>query len=110
AGKNATIHLLDRDNLGHFSNTDSGAVQTLTNIFPFGTPEPGNYSAPAYFNGTIYFSPVADAVKAFPLSGGLLPTFPSSQTSEIFPYPGGSLAVSANGAAAGVLWAIEYKG
>jgi hypothetical protein len=110
AGKNATIHLLDRDSLGHFTVDDSQVVQSLPNIFPFGTPEPGNYSAPVYYNGTIYFSPVADAVKAFPLSNGLLPTFASSQSTEIFPYPGGSLAVSANGNTGGILWASEYKG
>jgi len=71
--------LIDRDNMGHFNAAgDTQIVQSLPNIFPFGTPEPGNYNAPVYFNGTVYFSPVADAVKAFRMSNGLLPTFPTS--------------------------------
>jgi hypothetical protein len=109
AGKNATIHLIDRDNMGHFNAAgDSQIVQSLPNIFPFGTPEPGNYSAPVYFNGTVYFSPVADAVKAFQLSNGLLSTFPTSQSSALFAYRGGALAISANASANGILWAVEH--
>jgi hypothetical protein len=111
AGKNGTIDLIDRDNMGHFNRSgDTQIVQTLVNIFPFGTPEPGNYSAPAYFNGNVYFSPVADTVQAFRLSGGLLSTTPTSRSSEIFAYPGGTLAVSANGAADGIIWALERRG
>jgi hypothetical protein len=110
AGKNAAIDLVDRDNMGHYTSDDSGAVQVLRDIFPFGTPEPGNYSAPVYFNGSVYFSPVADAVKAFSLTDGLLSTFPTSQSAEVFAYPGGTLAISANGNANGILWAVERRG
>ena len=46
--------------MGHFNAAnDNQIVQSLVNIFPFGTPEPGNYSAPVYFNGTVYFGPIA---------------------------------------------------
>ena len=62
AGKDESVYLLDRDNLGHFTSNDNQVVQVLRDIFPFGTPEPGNYSMPVYFNGTVYFSPVADAI------------------------------------------------
>ncbi len=110
AGKNGTIYLINRDNMGHHSIDDSQVVQSLLDIFPFGTPEPGNYSAPAYFNGTVYFSPVADAVKAFRLTNGLLPTFQTSQSPQIFPYPGGTLAISANGSTNGILWAVQRNG
>ena len=97
--------------MGHFNAAnDNQIVQSLPNIFPFGTPEPGNYSAPVYFNGTVYFSPVADAVKAFRLTNGLLSTSPTSQSSALFAYRGGALAISANGAANGILWAVEHPG
>src|SRR5262249_44134286 len=47
AGKNGTLYLVDRDNMGHFNaNNDSQIVQSLPNIFPNGTPEPGNFSSP----------------------------------------------------------------
>jgi hypothetical protein len=71
AGKNNTIYLVDGDNMGHYNpSNDSQVVQALVNIFPFRTPEPGNYSAPVYFNGTVYFGPVADSVQAFRLTKG----------------------------------------
>jgi fibronectin type 3 domain-containing protein len=111
AGKPGTIYLVDRDNMGqHNPNNDSQIVQSLVNIFPYGTPEPGNYSAPVYFNGTVYFSPVADAIKAFRLSNGLLSTSPTSQSPQIYAYPGGTLTVSANGSTDGILWAVRRNG
>jgi hypothetical protein len=111
AGKNGTIDLIDRDNMGHFrSGNDSQIVQTLENIFPFGTPEPGNYSAPVYFNGRVYFSPVADNIQAFTLTNGLLSTAPTSRSPEIYAYPGGTIALSANGSSNGILWALQKRG
>jgi uncharacterized repeat protein (TIGR01451 family) len=111
AGKNNTIYLVDRDNMGHYNvKNDNLAVQSLVNIFPHGTPQPGNYSAPVYFNGAVYFSPVADNIQSFTLSNGLLSSAPSSRSSEFYSYPGGALAISANGAANGILWAIQRNG
>jgi fibronectin type 3 domain-containing protein len=107
AGKNGTIYLVDRDNMGHFSNNDSGVVQSLSNIFPNGTPEPGNYSAPVYFNGTVYFGPINDRLQAFQLANGLLSTAPTSTSSAIYPYPGATLSASSNGTTNGILWAIQ---
>jgi chitodextrinase len=110
AGKNGTIDLIDRDNMGQFNaGSDSQIVQTLPNIFPFGTPEPGNYSAPVYFNGMVYFSPVADAVQAFSLTDGRLSTTATSRSSRIFSYPGGTLSLSASRAENAILWALERR-
>jgi hypothetical protein len=111
AGKNKTIYLLNRDNLGGYnSSNDSQVVQSLVNIFPFGTPEPGNYSAPVYFNGAVYFGPVADNIQAFAISDGHLSTSPTSRSSQIYAYPGAALGISANGSSDGVLWAIQRNG
>ena len=108
AGKNASMFLIDRDNMGHFnSGNNDQAVQSLINIFPHGTPEPGNYSAPVYFNGTVYFSPVADTIQAFRLTNGLFNTVPASRSSDVYAYPGGTLAISANGSANAILWSVE---
>ena len=117
-GKNNTVYLVDRDNNtsgttkmgGYNASNDNQIVQSLVNIFPFGTPEPGNYSAPVYFNGTVYFGPIRDNIQAFRLTNGLLSTTPSSRTSDIFNYPGATLAISANGATSGILWAIQRNG
>ncbi len=108
AGKDNAMYLVDRDNMGHYNaSNDSQIVQSLVNIFPFGTPEPGNYSAAVYFNGTVYFSPIADTIQAFRLTNGLLSVSPTSRSSQNYAYPGGSMAVSANGSANGILWAVQ---
>jgi hypothetical protein len=106
AGKNGSVYLVDRDTMTHFNATDQNP-QTLVNIFPFGTPLPGNYSSPVYFNGAVYFGPVADVVQMFKLNNGLLTTAPTSTSPEAYPYPGGALAISANGNANGILWAVQ---
>jgi len=110
AGKNGTIYVVDRDNMGGYSTSTNRNVQTLDNIFPFGTPLPGNYSSPVYFNGRVYFGPVSDVVQAFNLTNGLLSTAPTSTTSQSYPYPGGALAISANGTANGILWTVRKNG
>jgi hypothetical protein len=109
AGKNGSIYLVDRDNMTHFHTTDQNP-QTLAGIFPFGTPLPGNYSSPVYFNGSVYFGPVADTVQSFRLTNGLLSTSPTSTSPETYPYPGASLAISANGSSNGILWAVQKNG
>jgi phosphodiesterase/alkaline phosphatase D-like protein len=106
AGKNGSVYLVDRDTMTHFNSVDQNP-QTLVNIFPFGTPLPGNYSSPVYFNGAVYFAPVADVVQMFKLNNGLLTTTPTSTSPEAYPYPGGALAISANGNANGILWAVQ---
>jgi hypothetical protein len=108
AGKNGTIDLINRDNMGHFNSTDdSQIVQTLENVFPFGTPEPGNYSAPVLLQRQGLFQPVADNIQSFTLTNGLLSTASTSRSPEIYAYPGGTIALSANGTTHGILWALE---
>src|SRR4029079_9300376 len=60
AGKDGTIYLVDRDNMGHYSTTTNNIVQTLPNIFPNGTPEPGNFTSPVYYGGEVFFGPVCE--------------------------------------------------
>ena len=111
AGKNGTVYLIDRENMGRYNtNNDNQIVQSLVGIFPSGGILTGNFISPIYFNGTVYFSPIADKLKAFGLSNGLLPTGPTSQSVASYPYPGGPLVVSANGNTDGILWALQRNG
>jgi len=104
-GKEGTIYLVDRDGMGHFNPTDdSQIVQSIPAAVG------GVFSTPAYWNGTIYFGGSGDALKAFPLSGGLLSTTPASQASTSFGFPGATPSVSANGTSDGIVWAIEHVG
>ena len=108
AAKSGTIYVVNRDNMGHFhAGNDSQIVQSLPGILPNGLQEEGNYSAPAFFNGYIYFAAVNDTLKAFQLTNGLLSNGPTSQSLEIYPNRGGSFAVSSNGNANGIVWAMQ---
>jgi hypothetical protein len=111
AGKDGAIYLVDRDAMGHYNGTTNTNIQTLPNIFPNGTPEPGNFTAPVYFGGYVFFGPLNDTIQAFTLSNGLLSTSPTLRSSETFPDRGGALAVSASSATAnGILWAVQRSG
>src|SRR5438128_5401729 len=68
------------------------------------------FSMPAFFNNTIYYGAVGDALKAFPIAGAKLAGIPSSQSTHNFRYPGTTASVSANGTAHGVVWAVESNG
>jgi hypothetical protein len=108
AGKEGTIYVINRDNLGHYNpNNDNQIVQSLVRILPNGQQDTGNFSVPVYFNGYIYFAAVNDALKAFQMTNGLLSPGPVSQSSVIYPNRGGSFSISANGAANGILWATQ---
>lgn len=108
AGKSGSIYVVNRDNMGQFNpNNNSQIVQTLQSVLPNGNQEEGNYSAPVFFNGYVYFGAVSDNLKAFQLSNDQLSSAPSSQSSEIYPNRGGSFAISANGTSNGILWAVQ---
>jgi hypothetical protein len=111
AGKNGTIYVVNRDNMGHFNaNNDNQIVQSLVGALPNGDQEIGNFSSPVYYNGYVYFAAVNDVLRAFQLSNGLLSTTPTSISSAIYPIRGGSFAVSANGNTNGILWAVQNNG
>ena len=109
AGKNGTVYLVDRDNMGGFHSGSDQIVQSLTNIFGSGV-EAGNFSSPVYWNGSVYFAPVAAPVQAFALSNGLLTTAPTSKTAQTYNGRGGTMAISANGSNNGILWTLQTSG
>jgi hypothetical protein len=113
AGKEGTVYVVNRDNMGHFSSNKDAVIQELVHIFPNNQPDPttgGNFSAPVYFNGSVYFAPVQGPVQAFSLINGLLSTSPTSQTPIVYGGRGGTTAVSANGSTNGILWALQPGG
>ncbi len=102
SGKDGIIYVLDRDNMGKFSATQNNIYQQIS-----GQLGGGEFAKPSYFDGTVYYGAVGDAVKAFPIASGKLATTPSSQTATQFPYPGATPTISANGTNNGILWAVE---
>jgi hypothetical protein len=103
AGKDTNIYVADRDNLGKFNSKDNSNVyQELPNALANGA-----WSSPTYFNGTVYYAGQNDTLKAFPVTQAKLATTPSSQSAVVFPYPGSTPSVSANGTQNAIVWALE---
>lgn len=105
AGKDAIIYVVDRDSMGKFNSTTDQIYQEIS-----GQLGGGVFSMPAYFNGTIYYGAVGDALKAFPIISGKLKTSPTSQSAHTFGYPGTTPAVSASGSTNGIVWAVDNNG
>jgi hypothetical protein len=102
AGKEGTIYVINRDNMGHFNSTsNAAAVQTISGaIAPL-------YGAPAYWNGNVYLGGNGDNLKAFSLSNGQLSGTPTSMSPTTYGFPGTTPAISANGNNNAIVWAME---
>ncbi|HZQ42267.1 MAG TPA: hypothetical protein VFA99_03405 [Acidobacteriaceae bacterium] len=103
AGKDQTIYLADRDNLGKYNpSSTSNIYQQLS-----GALTGMVYSSPAYFNSVLYYAADGDSLKAFPITNARLATSASSATAVKFPHPGPTPTISANGTQNGIVWALE---
>lgn len=102
AGKDANIYIVDRDSLGKFNPNSNNIYQEVS-----GALAGSVFSTPAFFNNTIYYGAVGDSIKAFQIKNATLATVAASQTAKIFPYPGATPSISANGSNHAILWAVE---
>jgi hypothetical protein len=102
-GKEGSIYLVDRDQMGHYNPTDnSQIVQFLPSVIH------GSWGNPAYFNGWVYYQGSSDLLKAFSVTNGLLSTAPVSQNSQSsWGYPNGTPAISANGTNNAIVWLLQ---
>jgi hypothetical protein len=105
AGKEGTIYLVNRDDLGHFHvGDDSQIVQSLQlAISAF-------YAAPAYYANKLYFAGAPDTLKAFDLSEGrFTSSVPSAQSPTTYGFPGATPVVSANGtdSSSAIVWTLQ---
>ena len=120
AGKEGRIYVVDRDNMGHFTNDPNLGCGTSeegkTNIDKVVQESPhitvgGLWAMPTYWsNGSsqwVYFGGNGDNIKAFQLNNDLLSTSPTSQSPDTFGFTGATAAVSSNGTSNGILWAIS---
>jgi hypothetical protein len=105
AGKDFNIYVVNRNNMGKFNASNDDAIyQEIDKALPGGI-----WSAPAYFNGSIYYGPVAHNLQQFTFSQAKLSTTPSSSSAAVFKYPGTTPSVSANQTQDGIVWAIEHN-
>ena len=105
AGKDGNIYVVNRDSMGKFNPNDNSAIyQEIDGVF---VPDFAIYGMPAYYNNTLYFGDVSSTLKAFTITNAKLSTSPTSQTLNIFPYPGTTPSISSNLGANAIIWAVE---
>jgi len=100
-GKEGMIFVVDRTNMGQYSSTANGNVQTVTSA------SNGFWSSPAYWNGSVYYVGVSSPLGRYPLTKGLISTTPVSQSVTSFLYPGATPSVSSNGPKNGIVWILQ---
>jgi len=115
AGKEGTIDLVNRDNMGKFhAGGDTQIVQTLIDVIG------GVWGGPAMWNDNLYFGGsteygIAAQMKAFyydPVAQQIQPNY-TSASPEFFGFPGPTPSVSANGTGNAIVWIIQsdaYQG
>ena len=102
AGKEGTVYLLNRDNMGQFRPDQDAVVQSI----PGGLPTVlGGGTGAAFWNNTVYYS-TALGMRVFTLRNGAL--FPLSIPASATKASGKGLpSISANGSSNGLLWALR---
>lgn len=111
AGKDGTIFLLNRDNLGKSGTTSNLVYQSIPNAISY------SFDTPAYWNGHVYYGGglhqddptqpgYRPSIQEFTLANGYLNPTPISAPGT-YDWPGGNPVVSANGSKNGIVWAIS---
>ena len=102
AGKEGTLYLVDRDNMGHFNSAnDSQIVQELKSAIG------GLFGSGAHFNNWIYFQGTSDRMKAFSITNAIMSTSPVSTSTPTLGYLGYTPTISASGTSNGIAWVIQ---
>ena len=100
AGKQGTIYLMNRDNMGQYNPNMDQIVQEI----PLAVG--AMFSSPAYWNGIVYFCGNAQPLHAYSLSGGLLSSVPVGMTTQKIT-GSHSPTISANGDTNGIVWVVN---
>jgi hypothetical protein len=102
-GKEGTVYLLDRDNMGHLcTSCTSGDTQIVQELPKQVGPQSGT---PLFWNNKVYFTAQHTPVQAYAMSNGTLLTPPVAQSIKMT--GGGHALITSNGNANGILWVIS---
>jgi len=101
AGKDTNMYVVNRDSMGKFSTNNMNLYQEIDGVLGVGID-----GAPAYFNNTVYYGPLASNIQAFAVSEGKLSPTPVAQSADGYGFPGATPSISANGTSNAILWAI----
>ena len=100
-GKQGTIYLVNRENLGGNNATTDNVVQEVTG------QTNGLWSTPTYFNNAIYLWGSNDDMKAFTFINGVVGSSHFTSSNESATYPGPTTVASSNGTTNGIIWTIQ---
>jgi hypothetical protein len=107
AGKDGTMYVVNRNSMGHFNS--SGNTQIVESI-PNAFAGHSIYSAPAFWQGYLYFWGTNDVLRIFQMQSGLVSTSPIATGATTFGSPGATTEISSNGASNGIVWALDPSG
>ncbi len=102
AGKEGTIYVLNRDNMGQYCSSCTTADTQIVQELPQAAPYSG---IPVYWNNTVYVTPQHSPAFAYTLTNGMLVTPPSVKS--ILLSGGGHAIITANGTSDGILWTMN---
>ena len=103
-GKEGTIYLLNRDNLGQFcSSCQGGDAQIPQELQKFAS----NTGALVYWNNAIYTTANSSPIAALSFSNGVIGTTPIALSKKVA--AGHSPVISSNSTANGILWQLNGK-
>jgi hypothetical protein len=114
--KSGHLYMIDRNNMSHFFANADNIVQYLA--LPgasvcFNADQQCVYSAPGYWNGTVYEGLEDGPLMAFELSSGLIPAtaqqvaIPTSQSAESYAFPDPTPAISASPTGGAIVWVLD---
>ena len=104
-GKTRALYIVNRDSMGKFDSNGDHIYQEL-----FSTITGPMFSAPAFYNNTIYVGPAGDHLKALPVVNAVVATTASSQSQSPagnWSFPGLAPVISASGNTNGIVWGVE---
>jgi hypothetical protein len=101
-GKEGVVYLIDRDDMGQFSATDSQIVQSFSGAG-------GLWGTPAFWQNGLYYAGFASPLTkfSFDTATGLFNPSPALQSSMTFDFPTATPSISSQGATDGVVWVID---
>ena len=104
-GKQGTIYLVNRDNLGQYSSIADQVAQEV----PFDPNSDVEVMGGAtYWNNFVYFGSQHVPVESFSLTNGVLSTSPVEKTAASYNFSS-LFSISANGNQSGILWGVEQQ-
>jgi len=99
AGKTGRIYVVNRDSMGGYHPANKVDPQQKASV-------PTVYSAPAYWNGHVYYWASGDHLRAYSFGNGVMSSTATSTSAAFSNFPGSTPTISANGNANGIVWNI----